>query len=491
MTRQVLQLRRGSQSDISTFTGAIGEVTYDTTRKTLVVHDGTTVGGSALATLASPAFTGTPTAPTPSSSDNSTKIATTAYVNTVLSTITYPSVTTSSVTEGSNLYFTNARARAAFSVSGALTYNSSTGVFGYVAPTALSQFTNDVGFTTGASLRGQLSATGDISYNQSTGVISYSESVQSVNNQVGTVTLTTDNITEGTSNFYYTPARVRSAVSGGTGVTVNSSTGVISLTNTSVLVNGQTLSLLTSGSVTLTTDNIGQGSTNLYFSNALARGALSSGAGLAYNSTTGAFSIDSTQTTTLGSMTVDTTTLVVSNVTHRVGILNNNPGYSLDVSGDINFTGSLRVSGSPGTAGYVLSSGGTGSGASWANLNTVLPNVTELDSLASKFDGGTFTFSPTNNGSAVTITAPIQLLATLNGVILTPYINTSNIIWQSFPGGGALKQGDYTIDSNGNIVFASPPQPTDKFTGRVLVGNASNTINSTYPYRAIDIATGI
>ena len=34
-----------------------------------------------LATLASPAFTGTPTAPTPTAGDNSTKVATTAYVN--------------------------------------------------------------------------------------------------------------------------------------------------------------------------------------------------------------------------------------------------------------------------------------------------------------------------------------------------------------------------------------------------------------------------
>ena len=37
------------------------------------------------ANLASPVFTGTPKAPTPASGDNSTNIATTAYVQTVLS----------------------------------------------------------------------------------------------------------------------------------------------------------------------------------------------------------------------------------------------------------------------------------------------------------------------------------------------------------------------------------------------------------------------
>jgi hypothetical protein len=44
-----LQLRRGNTSQITAFTGAIGEATYDTERKTLVVHDGVTVGGSLLA----------------------------------------------------------------------------------------------------------------------------------------------------------------------------------------------------------------------------------------------------------------------------------------------------------------------------------------------------------------------------------------------------------------------------------------------------------
>lgn len=43
---------------------------------------------SGYATLASPNFTGTPTAPTPTASDNSTKIATTAYVDAALASQT-------------------------------------------------------------------------------------------------------------------------------------------------------------------------------------------------------------------------------------------------------------------------------------------------------------------------------------------------------------------------------------------------------------------
>lgn len=44
-----LQLRRGTTSQHSTFTGANGEVTIDTDKKVLVVHDGATVGGIPLA----------------------------------------------------------------------------------------------------------------------------------------------------------------------------------------------------------------------------------------------------------------------------------------------------------------------------------------------------------------------------------------------------------------------------------------------------------
>jgi hypothetical protein len=69
MTAQV-QFRRGTTVQHNTFTGAVGEVTLDTTKQTLIVHDGSTAGGIAeivtrtatqtLAnkTLTSPTFTG-------------------------------------------------------------------------------------------------------------------------------------------------------------------------------------------------------------------------------------------------------------------------------------------------------------------------------------------------------------------------------------------------------------------------------------------------
>jgi hypothetical protein len=135
----------------------------------------------------------------------------------------------------------------------------------------------------------------------------------------------TDDLTEGSSNQYYTDARARGAVSGGTGLDYNSGTGVFdidstvttnsgsqtltnktisgsnntlsdigngSLTNSSITINGATISL--GGSDTLYTDDISEdGSpTNLWFTDARARNAVSAGDGLDYNSTTGEFSAD-------------------------------------------------------------------------------------------------------------------------------------------------------------------------------------------------------
>lgn len=75
-----VQLRRGTTAEHSTFTGAVGEVTVDTDKDVVVVHDGATAGGFPLASTVSPAFTGTPAAPTAAASTNTTQIATTAFV---------------------------------------------------------------------------------------------------------------------------------------------------------------------------------------------------------------------------------------------------------------------------------------------------------------------------------------------------------------------------------------------------------------------------
>lgn len=102
----------------------------------------------------------------------------------------------------------------------------------------------------------------------------------------------TDTLSEGSTNLYHTTARARGAVSAGTGVSYNSSTGVISA-DTSVMATKSYVDTAVAGKDN--TDEITEGSTNLYFTNARARSAVSSTTGSAgYNSTTGVITIPST-----------------------------------------------------------------------------------------------------------------------------------------------------------------------------------------------------
>ena len=50
MATQV-QFRRGTTTQNNAFTGAIGEITYDTEVKTLRLHDGSTAGGGSVVTI--------------------------------------------------------------------------------------------------------------------------------------------------------------------------------------------------------------------------------------------------------------------------------------------------------------------------------------------------------------------------------------------------------------------------------------------------------
>lgn len=75
--------RRGTTAEHATFHGVLGEFTYDSDKKVVVAHDGVTDGGFPMAPAVSPAFTGTPTAPTAAPGDNTTQIATTAFVSAI------------------------------------------------------------------------------------------------------------------------------------------------------------------------------------------------------------------------------------------------------------------------------------------------------------------------------------------------------------------------------------------------------------------------
>ena len=76
----------------------------------------------------------------------------TDFGNTTISLAAHSSLGTNNITEHADYpYFTNARARGAISVSGSLSYNSTTGVISYTQPTNISTFTNDSSYITNAT----------------------------------------------------------------------------------------------------------------------------------------------------------------------------------------------------------------------------------------------------------------------------------------------------------------------------------------------------
>ena len=578
MSKTTLQLRRGTTADNATFTGAVGEVIVNTTTNSLVVHDGVTVGGFAQAPIASPAFSGTPTAPTASPGTNTTQIATTQFVTTAVANAV-PVLTTTNVTEGTNQYFTQARARGSVSATGSIAYNSSTGVFSYTAPTALSAFTNDVGFLTSATILNSLSVSstpsGALTYNSATGVFTFTQAVNSVNGRTGDITLTTDQVAQGTTNKYVTTPNVQAVLAGGAvtntmlanpTMTVNGSTLTLGGTSTitaaantltgSTLASGVVNSSLTSvGTLTSLQVSVGTGSLNnqgaitvgtqtfndvnilasfvsntnnynqITIQNANAGAAASTNfiaynnAGsasanyvlLGINSTTynsnayGLGSLNAAGASILASATsdlamgtydahairfqvnaaVNASDAMTISSTGKVGVNNMTPTYQLDVSGDVNFTGTLRTGGNAGTSGYVLQSKGAATAPQWVNIANSLPNITQLDSWNNTINGGTTVFSPTNNGTAVALSYPVQVLMHKNGQYQQPWLNNSRPVWNTM-----TRYGDYTVSGTGQVVFTSPPQSGDFISAIVMVGQVNNPVYTTYPFSALDIATG-
>jgi hypothetical protein len=161
---------------------------------------------------------------------------------------------TGDLAEGSNLYFTDARARAAVSVTdaggdGSLAYNSSTGVITYTGPSA-------------AEVRAHFSGGEMITI--TSGAVAIDAAVFSASSDVRfdakLAAADTDDLSEGASNLYWTVARGES--------------------------------MFDSKLAAADTDDLSEGQTNLYFTNARARQAISvtdaGGDGsLAYDNSTG------------------------------------------------------------------------------------------------------------------------------------------------------------------------------------------------------------
>ena len=158
---------------------------------------------------------------------------------------------TTDIAEGTNLYFTNTRARSAVSLttgnSSILAYNSSTGVFTFVMPTTTDIAEGTNLYYTDARARASISATGwtNLSYTSGTGVIDIiaPDTTDVIEDPAATAS---------SGTMYFTNARAQAALSavdaGGDGsFAYNSATGVFTYTGPSATEVRAHVSAATSG----------------------------------------------------------------------------------------------------------------------------------------------------------------------------------------------------------------------------------------------------
>jgi len=345
-------------------------------------------------------------------------------------------------TDDSSSWIYDGSAWVAFGVSGAvLSVNSQTGTVSLDTDDIPEGSTNKYFSDTLARTASVVDSTSGTETNQAPSVAAMKSyvlanagavnSVNSVSPVSGNVTLTTDNLTEGSSNLYYTNTRFDNRL--GTKTTDDLSEGSTNLYYTSTRVN----SAFDTRLATKTTDNLTEGTTNKYFSDTLARNAFSAGTGITI--TTGQIATTITQyTDTLakaaavvnsmaGSQTDQSPSVssVKSYYTAGTGISITNgqisatstgasrPVYSTESSfplnlGSVDYTGVIKRK-------YYISNG---SSAVTINLPAVASNdglelvfkllgtgTATIDANASETIDGALTFALSLQNSSVTLTA--------------------------------------------------------------------------------------
>jgi hypothetical protein len=225
----------------------------------------------------------------------------------------------------------------------------------------------------------------------------------------------TDQLIEGTTNLFFTNARARSAISlttdDSTILDYNSSTGVFTWdTPTTTKINEGTNLYYTTARAntdfdvrlaTKDTDDLAEGTTNKYFSQALARQSLSAGTGISYDNVTGVITNTSINTDT--TYTIDASTATGGANLNLVG--SDSSTDTVKIASGTNITVSrtdantITIDGSDLNTTYTISSASTTGGA---NL-TLTGSDSSTDSVAYKGAGATTVTS--TDANTVTITS--------------------------------------------------------------------------------------
>ena len=151
---------------------------------------------------------------------------------------------------------------------------------------------------------------------------------------------------------------------------------------------------------------------------------------------------------------------------------------------NLTVTGILTASGTTTTT---LSSISVGTGStvtvSGSLDGTAFENY-ELDDISGLTDGFQTTFPLTFNYQTVSVTNPLNLLVTVNGIVQSAFINNPD----DFP---VLAAYDgYTIDTDGNIKFSESLPAGTNIMIRVIPGSVTRTKIKYYPFKPTNIVLG-
>jgi Collagen triple helix repeat (20 copies)/Chaperone of endosialidase len=443
------------------------------------------------------------------------------------------SLNTSNISESTNLYYTDARARSAISVSGTpLTYNATTGVLsinaantttsGFLSSTDWNTFNNKLGTTltsgnifvgNASNVATSLTLSGDATLSNAGALTIANGAINSAKILDGTIA--TADIANNAVDLTTKVTGILPTANGGTGLnTIGTANQVLAVNGTATglqyvsipsapvsSVFGRT-GTITAANGDYSTDQVTEGTTNKYYTDARVRAALSvSGTPLTYNSTTGAFGINTANTTTAGFLTAaDWNTFngkanagANSNITSLTGlttalsIAQGGTGSSTQnfvdlttaqtIAGNKTFNGNTAVSGantfSVGTG--LASFGGN---ATIAGTLAVTGNQTNTGSLSV--------------GTSLTVTGASTFgnLLQINSGNNLYFYNNTNTFYTRLRAGANTANATFTLpladgtagqvlstDGAGQLSFASALTNT-LTAGNILVGNASNVATS-------------
>jgi hypothetical protein len=200
---------------------------------------------------------------------------------------------------------------------------------------------------------------------------------------------------------------------------------------------------------------VGGSNTQVQFND---NGALGGDSGLTYNKTTDILTIG-------GGLVVDTSTLVVDGSNNRVGVVNASPAYPLDVTGDINTSGTFRLSGA------ILFNSATS-----LNSTVVSSSLTSVGTLSGLTVSGAATFQTSISALNLTVTN------TITGSISGNAGSASAVPWAGITSKPTTLSGFGITDAvatSGNQTIGGTKTFSSTISGSIS-GNAGTVTNGVY-----------